>query len=82
MIEEAGRAETDALTDVLCDAFHDYPVMRFIVGERDSDDTYDDRLRRLVRFFVSARTLRGDPALLVRRDGAGRALPNDRVADA
>ena len=46
--------------DVLCDAFCDYPVMRFIIGK---DAEYDDRLTRLVAMFVSARALRNSPVL-------------------
>jgi len=37
---------------VLCDAFHDYPVMRFVLG--DAPD-YDGRLVTLVGLFVAAR---------------------------
>ena len=43
----------------MTDAFHDYPVMRFIVGPDHAD--YDDRLRRLIGFFVYRRTRHGAP---------------------
>jgi len=49
----------DAVT-VLCDAFHDYPVMRYILGFQAD---YDGRLHTLVSFFVAARTLRQEPVL-------------------
>ena len=52
---------------VLCDAFHDYPVMRYILGPRSED--YDRCLHRMIGIFVSARALRGDPILAV-ADGA------------
>lgn len=54
----------------LCDAFHDYPVMTYVVGEAGAD--YDRRLRQLIHLFVSARVLRGDPILGI-EDG-GRAV--------
>lgn len=74
-------AETDAVVAVLCDAFYDYPVMRYVLG---SSGSYDDRLRRLIGFFVSARVLRHEPVLGV-NDGDGNlvavalvTLPGDR----
>ena len=45
---------------VLCDAFYDYPVMRFITGAAPE---YDQLLHQLVTMFVSARALRGSPVL-------------------
>jgi len=48
------------IVTVFCDAFHDYPVMRFIVGP--SDD-YDERLRHLISFFVLRRVQQGGPIL-------------------
>ncbi|HSR43361.1 MAG TPA: GNAT family N-acetyltransferase [Longimicrobiales bacterium] len=59
-----------AVTDVLCEAFRAYPVMRFVLGE-EADDP--DRLRRLVDFFVSARFLRDEPVL-------GIAAPDEEGA--
>jgi ribosomal protein S18 acetylase RimI-like enzyme len=53
---------------VLCDAFHDYPVMRYVLGP--SNPVYDERLRTLIGFFVSARVLRNEPMLGV-DDGTG-----------
>jgi hypothetical protein len=52
---------------VLCDAFQDYPVMRYVLG---SADDYDHRLRTLIGFFVSARVLREEPVLGI-YDGDG-----------
>lgn len=54
------------VVDVLCDAFRDYPIMCFVLGSGPSD--YDQRLRSLIHFFVSARTLREEPIFGV-RDG-------------
>jgi len=55
------RAE-DAVS-VLCDAFRDYPVMRFILGPPGVDDA--DHLRTLIGFFVQNRVLRREPLLVV-----------------
>jgi GNAT superfamily N-acetyltransferase len=77
----ASLAETEAALSVLCDAFHDYPVMRYVLG---STDDYDRRLRTLIGFFVTARVLREDLVLGV-HDEAGRlaaaalvTLPGER----
>lgn len=53
-------AQEASVGEVLCAAFRDYPVMRFILGE---DVSYDERLAILVGLFVSARILRGEPML-------------------
>jgi len=44
--------------DVLSEAFYDYPVMKYVLGEKGD---YNTRLRKLVTFFVSARALRNEP---------------------
>lgn len=44
----------------LADAFRDYPVMRFVLGD---EGAYEDRLARLVGLFVAGRSLRDDPLL-------------------
>lgn len=46
------------ITDVLCEAFYNYPVMKYVLGEKED---YDTRLRKAVTFFVSARALRKEP---------------------
>ena len=46
------------IADVLCKAFYDYPVMRYVLGEKDN---YDNRLRKLVGFFVANRAFRKEP---------------------
>ena len=56
------------VVSVLSDAFHDYPVMRSVVGA----DTprvgapYNVRLHRLVQLFVSARAYRNEPLMGLR----------------
>jgi GNAT superfamily N-acetyltransferase len=49
------------VVDVLHESFHDYPVMRFVLGPDAAD--YDGRLRTLVHFFVMARVFRGETLL-------------------
>jgi GNAT superfamily N-acetyltransferase len=51
----------DEAADVLCDAFRDYPVMRYVIG--DAEPAYVSRLRSLITFFSTARVLNGDPVL-------------------
>lgn len=58
-------AEVESVIDVLCEAFADYPVMRFVIGSGVED--YPRRLRRLVGFFVMARALRDEPLLAALR---------------
>jgi ribosomal protein S18 acetylase RimI-like enzyme len=78
-VEILNPAHTDEIVSVLCDAFHDYPVMRFVLG---SAADYDRRLTTLIGVFV------GDPvpgeAYLGVRDDTGRLAgaavmnPSDR----
>ena len=49
---------------VLCEAFRDYPVMRYVLGRPGTvgaDGSYERDLHTLVSFFVGCRVLRGDP---------------------
>lgn len=64
------RLEADQaprVIDVFCEAFHDYPVMQYVLG--GGTDDYDRRLTTLVGFFVMARALRDEPLLGI-PDGA------------
>ncbi len=56
-----GEGHAPEVTRVLCEAFHDYPVMRYVIGE--GYDDYDRRLNTLVHFFVMARLLRNEALL-------------------
>src|SRR5262245_23390002 len=63
----------DEAIDVLCDAFRDYPVMRYVaLGDARArlDADAEARMRRLTRFFVTRRFMRGGPLLGVFADGA------------
>jgi ribosomal protein S18 acetylase RimI-like enzyme len=50
--------DPDEVVDVFCEAFRDYPVMRFVLGPGRSD--FERDLRTLIGFFVMARALRGE----------------------
>ena len=52
---------------VLCDAFHDYPVMTHVVGNAGAD--YDRRLHTFIHFIVSNRVLPGEPILGIEDEG-------------
>lgn len=63
MINSVMTLEREHVADVvavLAEAFHDYPVMRYVLG---ASDDYDERLDRLITFFVMARVLRGETLL-------------------
>jgi hypothetical protein len=53
------EAQASDAVAVLCEAFHDYPVMRYVIGPVGGD--YERRLRTLINFFVKARVWRGEP---------------------
>lgn len=53
---------TDEAVAVLAEAFFDYPVMRFVLGQ---DGDYLRRLHTLIGFFVAARVLREELVLAV-----------------
>ena len=61
----AGRAHE--VVDALFDAFHDYPVMRYAVGDAGAD--YDRRLRLLIGVFVARRIDHGHPILAIEEGG-------------
>lgn len=58
------------IVSVLADAFHDYPVMRFVLGPDGPGGgaPYNVRLHRLVQLFVSARAYRNEPLMGVREN--------------
>ena len=65
-----GEEHVQKVTRVLCDAFYDYPVMRYVLGGHPDD--YEGRLSTLIHFFVMARVLRNEE-LLGTMDGADLA---------
>jgi GNAT superfamily N-acetyltransferase len=73
-IETVTREGFDEAVDVLSEAFFDYPVMRFVIGEAGED--YPRRLRHLVSFFTEARFARQDLVLAVIEGGRMGAVAN------
>jgi len=60
-LRDLDRSHKVAALNVLCAAFHDYPVMRYVIGEADPE--YDEKLRELIGFFVEARLTRNIPLI-------------------
>lgn len=65
-VERLTPSRTSEIVSVLFDSFHDYPVMRYVVGP---DGDVDERLRRLIDFFVFRRAWQGGPLLGVVDNG-------------
>jgi len=65
-VEQLPVVRAEQAVVVLADAFSEYPVMQYIIG--DVGDDYDSRLRKLLRFFVAARYSRNEPVLAVSED--------------
>lgn len=61
-VERLAEGAGDEIVAALTAAFRGYPVMTFVLGDDD-----EGRLATLVRLFVMARVLRGEPLLGVRR---------------
>ncbi len=59
-VQQVGREAFAEVTATLCDAFANYPVMRFVLGDSGN---YRERLTTLIGFFGTARLLRDDPML-------------------
>lgn len=64
-VQVVPASQAEEILDVLCDAFSDYPVMRYVLGSKPD---YASRLRALVGLFVGARVAREDLMLGVRDD--------------
>jgi GNAT superfamily N-acetyltransferase len=65
-IVRLSREHFDEVVSTLCAAFHDYPVMRYVL--KDAGAEYDARLNQLVGYFTDSRVCRGWPVLgLVQR---------------
>lgn len=69
-----GADRFDDIVSALCDAFHDYPVMRYVL--KGAGDAYDDRLLELIGYFTASRTTRGWPVLGIEEDGRLVAAAN------
>ncbi len=65
-VERLDRGAREQAVRVLTAAFHDYPVMRFVIGP---DPDYEGKLDALVGFYCDKRFLRGWPVLGIREGG-------------
>jgi GNAT superfamily N-acetyltransferase len=84
-VEQLTADRAEEAVAVLCDSFHDYPVMRHVIGE--VGDEYGERLRTLIEFFVAARFRRGEPVLAASDNARAVAaalvtLPGERQSPA
>jgi len=59
-VELLSENNAQEVISVLSEAFSDYPVKHYILGNKDN---YKERLHKLVEFFVEARVLRKEPML-------------------
>ncbi|HJR33798.1 MAG TPA: GNAT family N-acetyltransferase [Gemmatimonadales bacterium] len=66
-VTQLSSEHAEEIVTVFCDAFHDYPVMRQVLGPAAR---YDTRLRTLIGLFVNGRVFRKEPLLGI-RDHAG-----------
>ena len=69
-VDQLSAVHGEEIVSVFCDAFHDYPVMRHVLGP---EGRYDARLRTLIGLFVNGRVFRKEPLLGI-RDDAGRLI--------
>lgn len=76
-IERLTSDHLEEAVEVLCDAFFDYPVMRYIIAATGAD--YSRRLKNLITFFTSARFLRQELVLGVRDRAALVAVANVKL---
>ncbi len=66
------RSRFSEVVETLSAAFHDYPVMRYILS--DAGEAYDAKLSLLVGYFTESRFARGYPVLGVESPGDGRLV--------
>jgi GNAT superfamily N-acetyltransferase len=79
-VQKLSRQQKTEVVSVLCKAFHDYPVMRFVL--KSTAQEYEKDLTALVGFFCEVRLVRDWPVLGIRsEDGTliAAALVNDLV---
>lgn len=66
-IEQVDASSLDEVVAVHCDAFRDYPTMRFLLGADRTD--YAESLKTLIGLFVEAIHLKGGVVLGARENG-------------
>ncbi len=60
-VRRLSMAHVQHAVGILCNAFHNYPVMRYVLAPVEGD--YDQHLQTLVNLFVMARASREEPIL-------------------
>jgi GNAT superfamily N-acetyltransferase len=89
-VRTLGVADQEGVTEVLCEAFYDYPVMRWVLESAGPE--YDRSLARMVGYFVAARVFRNEPvlgidhgselgAVAILSDPAGPASPPEMAVE-
>jgi ribosomal protein S18 acetylase RimI-like enzyme len=73
-IERLGADQRDEAVEVLCEAFCDYPVFRYVL--KDAGKGYSHGLRTLIGHFTDTRLDRGCPVLGIRSRGRLIAAAN------
>lgn len=71
-IQRLSRKQKPEAVSVLTAAFHDYPVMRFVL--RTSGDEYEKQLEALIDFFCEVRYARNWPILGIQEDDIWAAV--------
>ena len=66
-IQRLSRDDKAEVSTVLCSAFHNYPVLRFVLHSTGGE--YEKHLKALVNFNIEARFLKDWPVLGIRKDG-------------
>lgn len=73
-VSQVGVERFEEVVAALCDAFRDYPVMRFIL--KDAGEHYDELLPQLIGYFTDSRFSRNWPVLGVECEGTLVAAAN------
>ena len=67
-IERLTRKEKNEAVEVLTSAFHDYPVMRFVLKTKGEE--YATQLKALMEFYCEARLAKDRPVIGIRNEDA------------
>jgi hypothetical protein len=78
-LRDLDRSYKDSALNILCAAFHDYPVMRYVIGEADPE--YDGKLRQLIGFSVEARLRNCQQARAARATGGAVCQVRNQVQE-
>ena len=66
-VENLNRSDKEEAVSVLASAFHEYPVMRFVL--KSEGEKYESDLRALMGFFCESRLTRNNPLLGIKVNG-------------